>query len=60
LVQHVVEQLQTMVEEIVAQGETPDGDHHGVSADNALPGALLEISPFRSDAHAEYRRIIFG
>jgi hypothetical protein len=29
LVQHVVEQLHTMVDEIVAQGETPDGDHQG-------------------------------
>jgi len=29
LVQQVVKQLQTMVDEIVAQGEAPDGDHRG-------------------------------
>jgi hypothetical protein len=29
LVQHVVDQLQMMVDEIVAEGEARDGDHQG-------------------------------
>ncbi len=29
LVQHVLDQLQTMVDEIVAEGDAPDGDHLG-------------------------------